>query len=266
MKAIAESIRYYIHEGVTSFQAENYVCQRIVLSKISKSPFADKVLIKGGVVMFNRTGNLRRATADLDFDFIRYDISDGSIRAFIDLLNRYDPQYVLTVKSLEPLHQEDYQGKRVILSVADKSATLTFKMDIGVHTLLGIRQDAVCFSFMDCEGGIMLAANPPEQVFAEKAYSLAKHGTFSGRGKDVFDMYYLLKECDLDRGVVANCLDLLTFENKRGIASLEEVRESVETALVDAAFRRRLSKARERWIDVGIDAIADEIVAFLYDL
>lgn len=114
MKAIAESIRYYIHEGMTSFQAENYVCQRIVLSKISKSPFADKVLIKGGVV--------------------------------------------------------------------------------------------------------------------------------------------------------ANCLDLLTFENKRGIASLEEVRESVETALTDAAFQRRLSKVRERWIDVGIDAIADEIVAFLYDL
>lgn len=44
MKAIAESIRYYIHEGMTSFQAENYVCQRIVLSKISKSPFADKVI------------------------------------------------------------------------------------------------------------------------------------------------------------------------------------------------------------------------------
>ena len=33
MKTIAESIRYYIHKGMTSFQAENYVCQRIVLSK-----------------------------------------------------------------------------------------------------------------------------------------------------------------------------------------------------------------------------------------
>ena len=266
MKVIAESIRYYIHKGMTSFQAENYVCQRIVLSKISKSPFADKVLIKGGVVMFNRTGNLRRATMDLDFDFIRYDISDGSILSFVDLLNRYDPQYVLTVTNLELLHQEDYQGKRVIISIADKSANLTFKMDIGVHTLLAIRQDAVCFSFVGGEDGIMLAANPPEQIFAEKAYSLAKHGTFSGRGKDVFDMYYLLKECNLDRRVVANCLDLLTLENKRGIASLDEVRESVEVALTDAAFLYRLSKAREKWIDAGINAIADEIIAFLNDV
>ena len=75
-----------------------------------------------------------------------------------------------------------------------------------------------------------------------------------------------MKECNLDRKIVANCLDLLTFENKRGIASLDEVRESVETALMDEAFRRRLSKARERWIDVGIDTIADDVVAFLYDL
>ena len=266
MKTISESIRYYIRKGMTSFQAGNYVCQRIILSKISKSPFADKILIKGGVVMFNRTGNLRRATADLDFDFIRYDISDDSIRSFIDLLNRYDTQYVLTITKLEPLHQEDYKGKRVILLIADNSANLTFKTDIGVHTLLGIRQDAVCFSFMDGENGVMLAANPPEQIFAEKAYSLAKHGTFSGRGKDIFDMYYLLKECDLDRKTVANCLDLLTFENKRGIASVAEVCESVETALTDATFRRRLSKTREKWIDVGIDSVADEIISYLYSL
>ena len=33
MKTIAESIRYYIHKGMTSFQAENYVSQRIVLSR-----------------------------------------------------------------------------------------------------------------------------------------------------------------------------------------------------------------------------------------
>ena len=266
MKTIAESIRYYLRKGMTSFQAGNYVCQRIVLSKISKSPFADKVLIKGGVVMFNRTGNLRRATADLDFDFIKYDISDDSIRTFVDLLNRYDPQYVLDVMGLQALHQEDYRGKRVILLISDKSASLDFKMDIGVHTLLGIRQDAVCFSFMDENDGIMLAANPPEQIFAEKAYSLAKHGAFSGRGKDVFDMYYLLKECDLDRKTVANCLDLLTFENKRGIASISEVCESVEEALTDDSFRLRLSKARERWIDAGIDVISEKIIAFLYDL
>lgn len=266
MKTIAEMIRYYVSKGMTVNQAENYTCQKIVLSKISKSPLADKVLIKGGVVMFHRTGNLRRATADLDFDFIRYDISEPSIRSFIELLNRYHTQFSLAVEKMTPLHQEDYKGKRVILKISDKSARLDFKMDIGVHTLLGIKQDAVCFVFMDGENGVMLAANPPEQIFAEKAYSLAKHGAFTGRSKDIFDMYYLMKECNLDKKIIAKCLELLTLEDKRGIGSIEEVCESVEETLQDDSFKHRLSKAREKWIDQDIEVIAKGISDFIYDI
>jgi hypothetical protein len=37
------------------------------------------VTIKGGVVMRSITGNVRRATQDMDIDFIRYSLSDESI-------------------------------------------------------------------------------------------------------------------------------------------------------------------------------------------
>lgn len=266
MKTIAEALASYVKKGFTTPQAENYVCQRIVLTKISKSSLSQKVLIKGGVVMFNRTGNLRRATADLDFDFLRYDISDESIRSFVSQLNEVDRQFHLDLTSIEPLHQEDYRGKRVIVSIKDETANLDFKMDIGVHTLLGVKQDVVCFSFLDEEDGILLSANPPEQIFAEKAYSLAKHGVFSGRSKDLFDMYYLISECHLNRETVKTCLDLLTFENKRGIGSIDEVRESVELALDDPAFQRRLLRAREKWVEVSVEAMTKAIIDFLYDL
>ena len=266
MKTMAEMITGYVKEGMTINQAESYTCQKVVLSKMAKSTLADKILIKGGVVMFNRTGNLRRATGDLDFDFIRYDISEKSIRSFVSLLNRYDSRRVITVLEINPLHQEDYQGKRVLVRITDGSANCVFKMDIGVHTLLAIKQDVVCFTFMDREDGVMLGANPPEQIFAEKAYSLAKHGSFSGRGKDVFDMYYLLKKCHLDKTVVNNCLGLLTFENKRGVSSVEDVRDFVEEALNDPAYRMRLSRMKEKWIDESIEVIATSIVDYLYDL
>lgn len=39
--------------------------------------------IKGSVVMRSITGNVRRATEDLDLDFIRYSLEDESIRYFI---------------------------------------------------------------------------------------------------------------------------------------------------------------------------------------
>lgn len=66
MRTIKEMIELYVSKGMTVDQAKNYVGQEIILNKISKSKFADNVLIKGGVVMFNMTHNLRR-TIILDF-------------------------------------------------------------------------------------------------------------------------------------------------------------------------------------------------------
>ena len=48
------------------------VCQDLVLEAISKSTLSRNVTIKGGVVMRSVTGNIRRATQDMDIDFIRY--------------------------------------------------------------------------------------------------------------------------------------------------------------------------------------------------
>lgn len=53
MKTIESMITKYVSDGMTINQAENYVCQEIILSKISKSPMANNILIKGGVVLFN---------------------------------------------------------------------------------------------------------------------------------------------------------------------------------------------------------------------
>ena len=39
---------------------------------LSKGTLNRNVTIKGGVVMRSKTGNVRRATQDLDIDFIRY--------------------------------------------------------------------------------------------------------------------------------------------------------------------------------------------------
>jgi hypothetical protein len=51
------------------------VCQDIVLKAIAESSLSRNVTIKGGVVMRSITGNVRRATQDMDIDFIRYSFS-----------------------------------------------------------------------------------------------------------------------------------------------------------------------------------------------
>ena len=61
----------YVEEGYTELLAESRVCQDIVLKAISESTMNRNVTIKGGVVMRSITGGVRRATRDIDFDFIK---------------------------------------------------------------------------------------------------------------------------------------------------------------------------------------------------
>ena len=69
----------YRLEGYSALLAEARVCQDIVLKAISESSLSRNVTIKGGVVMRSITGNVRRATRDIDFDFIKYSIDEASI-------------------------------------------------------------------------------------------------------------------------------------------------------------------------------------------
>ena len=74
-------------EGYEGYLAEARVCQDLILRAIAGSTLNRNVTIKGGVVMRGITGSARRATQDLDLDFIRYSLDDDSIRRFIGKLN-----------------------------------------------------------------------------------------------------------------------------------------------------------------------------------
>ena len=264
MKTIEEMIVNYVSKGMTINQAENYACQEIILNKISKSTMANNVLIKGGVVMFNITHNLRRATIDLDFDFIRYDISDQSIRVFVDLLNRHDTKFIITANKIEPLHQDDYQGKRVWTTISDKTRKINFKLDIGVHTMHDINQKDCCFYFDDNQ--VTLKVNPPEQMVSEKIFSLAKHGAFSTRFKDILDVYYFIDQNKLNKNDVKNCLGLLIMKRVHGIKSIEDIYEKLSSAFEDKQFITNYKSSKDKWIDVDYDLIVRTILDFVYSL
>ena len=79
---LQELMNAYLEEGLTTELASSRVCQDIVLKAISESSLSRNVTIKGGVVMRSITGNVRRATRDIDFDFIKYSIDEASIMCF----------------------------------------------------------------------------------------------------------------------------------------------------------------------------------------
>jgi uncharacterized membrane protein len=104
------------------------------------------VTIKGGVVMRNISKNSRRATQDIDLDFIRYSISEESIKTFIGKLYMMDGVNVTLKEPIIELRHKDYKGKRVFLEITDEFGNkVDSKIDIGVHKDIDETQEEYCF-------------------------------------------------------------------------------------------------------------------------
>lgn len=178
--------------GYQGDKASAKVCQDIVLKALSSGPLSRNVTIKGGVVMRSKTNNVRRATQDLDIDFIKYSLEDEAIDAFINKLNCLDGIKINRWGKIGELKQQDYSGKQVFILIQDTAGNqVRSKIDLGVHNRFELEQEEYCFDIAYDDEGASLLINSDEQMLAEKLCSLLKFGPFSTRYKDVYDMYYL---------------------------------------------------------------------------
>lgn len=114
---IKDAMDDFIMQGYSDENAKARVCQDIILMAIANSSLARNVTIKGGVVMRSLSGNARRATQDMDIDFIRYSLSNESIDAFINRINCIDGIDITRIGEIEELSQQDYNGKRVFVKI-----------------------------------------------------------------------------------------------------------------------------------------------------
>ena len=142
MPTIKELIRQANIDGYFDDYAENKVCQDIILKALSDSSLNRNVTIKGGVVMRSISGDSRRATQDLDIDFIRYSLDDDAIGRFIKRLNCVEGINIELTGVITELKQQDYHGKRAFVRISDNTGeSLESKVGFGVHNYLAIEQE-----------------------------------------------------------------------------------------------------------------------------
>ena len=246
----------YIDAGYSDRNADARVCQDIVLKAVEKSDLGRNVTIKGGVVMRSITGNLRRATEDLDLDFIRYSVEDDSIRHFISKLNSLDGITIeIKGNKIEQLSQQEYSGKRVFIVIRDSVGnSIESKIDIGVHANVKIEQDEYCFDVCMDDEGASLLINSCEQIFAEKLRSLLRFGPFSTRYKDIFDFCYLINHVDMSK--LSDCIKIYIIdEPSMKEMDMDSVRRRIALIFSNSQFKKNVENSGDRnWLqmDVGV--------------
>lgn len=257
MATLREMIRQARADGYQDENAEAKVCQDIVLKALSESSLCRNATIKGGVVMRSITGDSRRATQDMDIDFIRYSINDDAIMKFIGELDCLPDIHIQHTGKITELKQQDYHGKRVFVHISDNTGdVIESKIDLGVHKNLQIKQEEYCFDISCFDNGANLLINSKEQMFTEKLRSLLKFGQYSTRYKDIFDMCYLSDYLDFFE--LKECLRILIFDDP-GMRenNMDDVRKRVERTLSSQEYVRNLAGSRHNWLGIDIpEAIA----------
>ena len=266
---LEEYVRKYIDEGYELNDARSKVAQDVVLTKICKSDFKNHITVKGGVVMHSISNSIRRATRDLDLDFIKYSLEDDSICEFIKKLNSVNDNInIQIVGNITELSHQDYNGKRVNIKLIDEfNYTIDAKLDIGVHKLFELEQDDYYFNLDALGEGICLLINSPEQIFTEKLKSLLKLGFRSTRYKDLFDFYYLIDNNKLDENKLLKTFKIIIFDDETmREETIGNIISRLESIFNSKIYRSNLSNPKVNWLDISIDDAITKVLDYIYEL
>lgn len=263
-------IKEYQNLGYEYADAISNVCQDIILLKISKSPYINNVTIKGGVVMHNLSNDKRRATRDIDLDFIKYSLDDNSIRKFIKGLNNTKDNISVYIVNDEiiTLNQQDYKGKRINLGLTDKNNyNVITKLDLGVHKNFDVEQEETIFNLSILDNNVVLLANSKEQIFVEKMKSLLRFGATSTRYKDILDFYYLINNTVLDKQKLCSLIKNYIFlDESIRYNNMNDIYNRLSDSLNNNRFIKNFKNVKNNWLELPIKEVTKSILEFIRSL
>jgi predicted nucleotidyltransferase component of viral defense system len=221
-----------------------YAVERF-LYRLSRSPHAERFVLKGALLMLVWLGEGLRPTSDADLlgfgdlteESLALIIRDVAAQAVEADAVGFDAESV----RVEPIRAEDdYGGWRATIQARVGAARITVQVDVGFG-------DAVTPApqWLDYPGLLnlprpRLRAYPRETVIAEKLHAIVRFGTRNSRLKDYFDIRALAQEGSVDARLLADAISA-TFERRA-----TEVPKEVPAGLLDSFAEE--SGAQAQWM------------------
>jgi predicted nucleotidyltransferase component of viral defense system len=192
-----------------SVQAEiilrNFMLERL-LERISLSPFRDKFILKGGMLVAAMVGIDTRSTMDMDATIRGIPFSETALEEAMKeiLACPINDGVKMTLKGFENIRDEsEYPGIRVsIEAVLDKTRQI-MKVDITTGDKITPQAMEYSFKLLFENRSISILAYNIETVLAEKLETILSRGTTSTRMRDYYDVYILtiLRTKDINWGL-----------------------------------------------------------------
>ncbi len=187
--------------GLSFDQVLQYYAMERFLFRLSKTRWADALIVKGAAMLRVWDGTVARPTRDIDF-LGRIDNTPEAIRAMAEECLSIDSDDGIEFSAeitVEPITIEDrYPGARAVIQGALSGARIRLQLDIGVADVAVPDPGWVDYpTLLDMESPHVLAYQPSTAV-AEKYQTMLEKGLLNSRVKDYYDIWMLSQTVTFD--------------------------------------------------------------------
>ena len=195
-----------------------YAIERF-LYRLSKSPHADKFVLKGALMLSAWEPGLPRATKDIDLlGKTKNDITAivGIMRSICGIKTAppdalfFDPA---GVKGERITENADYHGVRVDFRGELGKARISMQIDIGFGDIVFPAAKKIVYPALLAMPRPVLRGYSKESIVAEKLEAMVKLDILNSRMKDFFDIWLLSRQFNFQGNVLAKAI-WKTFKNR----------------------------------------------------
>jgi hypothetical protein len=223
-KNIAASVHQrLLNKSKESSRPFNEILQHFAIERFiyrfSKSPHADRFILKGALMFSAWTGSMSRPTMDIDLLGNIENSTDLIVTVFKDACEtEVENDGIVfhkdTVTATRITEDADYKGVRILVRGNLSSIRLFLQIDIGFGDVIIPKPDRVKYP-------VLLDFPPPEldgytmeSTIAEKFQAMVKLGLFNSRMKDFYDIWFLSRRFDFKGKTLIEAIEK-TFEKRK---------------------------------------------------
>lgn len=195
--SVLARLRNVAQEASLSFNdiLQSYVIERF-LSRLSRSPHAGTVLLKGALML--RVWGVPRARPTMDIDLLRRGSADEAtlVRLVEQCAAISDPSdgviFEPATISVEPIRDAtEYVGTRIRLNARLDNVRQTVQIDFGVGDAVHPEPRVIDYPVLLASSPVRLNAYPVEAAIAEKFEAMVHLDMQNSRMKDFYDIWIL---------------------------------------------------------------------------
>ena len=252
------------NEVLQYFAIERFIC------RLSKSPSAERFILKGALMFTAWEAPVSRPTKDIDL-LGRIDNSIESITAAMKAacMQKVEPDGMAfdakSVTATTITEDADYEGVRVRIQGNLGNARISLQIDIGFGDVVVPEIPMIVYPTILDFPSPELDGYSMKSTIAEKFQAMVQLGILNSRMKDFYDLWLLSRQFDFDGRVLATAIRK-TFENRRTDIPIQPtvLQDSfAKNPIKDTQWRTFIRKARLDNAPASFAKAVSAITAFL---